>query len=299
MTEVRGNPERRWSPTVRRQRLAGVLADLRDRDGRTAEQIADALGVHKATVTRLENARHLALPKPDRIGRLLDVYGADDATRERVWALVDEARQRDWWQAYKPYLPAASATYLGLEAETVVQRIYQPGLIPGILQTRAYGEAILSEQLPALPEEQVAAFAAERFAWEQHLVVGPDPVHLKVVLGEAALLNQVGGPQVMVEQLDYLHRIVQLPHVRFFLAPFSNGVHGGLAPFTVLRFPEPTDPELGYLPDPLGGRLVRDRREVDHLVKVFQELTLLQPDRDLNLQTITDAADRFRNQVKG
>lgn len=299
MTQARGNPEQRWSPTVRRQRLAGVLAGLRARDGRSAEQVADALGVHKATVTRLENARHLTLPKLDQIERLLDIYDADQATRDRVRVLVSEARQRDWWQAYKPYLPAASATYLGLEAETAVQWLYQPGLIPGILQTRAYGEAILAEQLPALPAEQVTAFAAERFQWEQHLVVGPDPVHLKVVLGEAALLNQIGSPQVMVEQLDYLHHIVQLPHVRFFLAPFSNGVHGGLAPFTVLRFPEPTDPELGYLPDPLGGRLVQDRRQVDQLVKVFQELTLLQPDRDLNLQVIADAADRFRTQVKG
>jgi transcriptional regulator with XRE-family HTH domain len=298
MTEVRGNPERRWSPTVRRQRLAGVLAELRGRDGRTAEQIAAALGVHKSTVSRLEKPGHLTLPKMPVIERLLDIYGADVETRERVRVLVDEARQRDWWQRYKPFLSPASETYLGCEAESAVQCLYQPTLIPGILQTRAYGEAILVEQIPDLPEHQVAAFAAERYEWERHLVTGRDPVHLQVVLGEAALLNQVGSAHVMVEQLDYLHQVVQLSHVTFYLVPFTKGTHGGLAPFTVLRFPEPTDPELGYLPDPLGGRLVRDRRGVDRLVKVFQELTLLQPDRELNLQMIVDAADRFRAGTK-
>jgi transcriptional regulator with XRE-family HTH domain len=299
MTEVRGNPERRWSPTVRRQRLAGVLAGLRSRDGRSAAEIADALGVHKSTVTRLEDVRHLALPKINVIERLLAIYGADDETRDRVRVLVSEARQRDWWQTYKPYLPPASATYLGLEAETAVQLLWQPTLLPGIIQTRAYGQAILAEQLPALPDDQVTAFAAERYEAEQHLVHGADPVHLRIVLGEAALHNEVGGPQVMAEQLDYLHQIVQLPHVTFFLAPFARGTHGGLAPFTVLRFPEPTDPELAYLPDPLGGRLVRDRRDVDQLVRVFQELTLLQPDRDLNLRLISEAAERFRGKAKG
>jgi transcriptional regulator with XRE-family HTH domain len=297
MTEVRGNPERRWSPTVRRQRLAGVLAGLRDRDGRTAEQIADALGVHKATVTRLENVRHLALPKLDQIERLLDIYNADQATRERVRVLVDEARQRDWWQAYKPYLPSASATYLGLEAETVVQRIYQPTHIPGILQTPAYATGLVAEQLPKLPDPQLEGFAAERRRWEEHLLVGPDPIRLWVVLGEAALHHQIGPPQVMAEQFDHLHQMAERPNITIALVPFERGTHAGLAPFTLLRFSEPLDPEMAYLPDPLGGHWIRDQRSVADLGDVFEDLLGVHPDKDENLRMIAEAAERFRKQA--
>ncbi|TDD97662.1 helix-turn-helix domain-containing protein [Actinomadura rubrisoli] len=283
----------RWSPAVRRQRLAGVLADLRDRDGRTAEQIASELGVAKTTVIRLENPRHLTLPKRELIERLLDVYRAGTATRKRVRDLVDEARQRDWWHPYKPYLRPAHTTYLGLEAETAVQRIYQPTLLPGLLQTAAYSAITVKEQHPALPEREAEAFTAERRARHERMLTGPDPIRLWAVLGEAALLQAVGGPRVMAEQLDYLHRMAQLPHVTITIVPFSAGAHEGLAPFVILTFPQPTDPELAYIPDPVG-HWVRTREDVDHLVGVFERLMLLLPDRDANLQMIAAAAQRFR-----
>jgi transcriptional regulator with XRE-family HTH domain len=287
----------RWSPTVRRQRLAHVLAGLRAEDGRSAAQIAQELGVADSTVTRLENAKHLTLPKAGLIDRLLRVYNAGTDVRERVRALVDEARQRDWWHQYKPYLPPGYATYLGLEPETAVQRLFQFAAIPGILQTAAYAAEVFAERLPDLPEEQVEAFAAERRRHQAHLLDGPDPIRLWVVLGEAALHQAVGGPRVMAEQFDYLCRMMERPHVTVTVLPFAAGAHAGAGPFRVLTFPEPTDPEVAYLPDPLGGHWVRDRASVDHLVGAFEDLMHKHPDRDLNMRMIADSAERFRSQL--
>lgn len=296
MTAPRGNPER-WSPTVRRRHLARILADLRDRDGRSAAEIAKQIGRSESTVTRLEDPRHLTLPKPGLIGELLDVYGADDATRERVQVLVEEARQRDWWHRYKAHIPPASATYLGLEAETTVQRMYNPTHIPGILQTPAYAAGLVGEQLPKLPNDQLSGFAEERRRWEEHLLTGPDPIRLWVVLGEAALHHQVGGPSTMAEQLDYLSEMAQRPNITAVVLPFECGAHGGLAPFTLLRFSEPLDPEMAYLPDPLGGHWIRDERSVARLGVMFEDLVRLHPDKDKNLRMIAEAAARFRKQT--
>lgn len=293
MTPVRGNPERRWSPTVRRQRLAHVLAQLRDKDGRSAADIAAQLGVAESTVTRLENPKHLTLPKHEQIKKLLDLYNADNQTRERVRTLVDEARQRDWWHPYKSHIPPALTTFLGLTAETAMLRIYQPTLIPGILQTPAYASGLLADTFPGLSDDKAAEFAAERRRHEEHLVTGPDPVQLRVVLGEATLHNQVGSPKVMAEQLDHLHQAAQLPNVVLEVVPFRASRHGGTSPFTILQFPEPTDPEIAYLPDPLGGHWVRNRGDVDRLLKVFLELTTVQPDLEANLQAIITARDAF------
>lgn len=292
MTAVRGNPER-WSPTVRRRRLAQVLADLRARDGRSAAEIAKQIGRSESTVTRLEDPRHLTLPKPALIGELLDVYAADGPTRERVRALVEEARQRDWWHRYKAHIPPASAMFLGLEAEATVQRMYNPVHIPGILQTPAYAAGLVGEQLPKLPNDQLSGFAAERRRWEEHLLIGPDPIRLWVVLGEAALHHLVGSPQVMTEQLDYLCGMAERPNITVTIVPFRCGTHGGLAPFTLLRFSDPLDPEMAYLPDPLGGHWIRDQRAVAELGELFEELMQLQPDRTDTLRMITQAIARF------
>jgi transcriptional regulator with XRE-family HTH domain len=297
MRGARENPDRRWSPTVRRQRLAHVLARLRDQDGRSAAQVAGELGVAESTVTRLETPKHLTLPKPDLITRLLDVYGADDDTRNAVAALVIEARERDWWHRYKAGLPAASATYLGFEGESAVQRMFQPALMPGILQTPAYATLLLPAQLPDLPRDQIPEFAAERYRRHQHLLTGPDPVRLWVVLGEAAIRQTVGGSAVMAEQLHHLYDLMQLPTVTVGVLPLAAGAHAGLGPFTVLTFPEPTDPEMAYLPDPLGGHWAKDPRSVNRLLKTFEELLLVHPDRDANLRMVADAAAWFRAQT--
>ena len=291
MTAPRGNPGR-WSPTVRRQRLAHVLAQLRERDGRSAAQVAELLGVAESTVTRLENAKHLTLPKPTLIDRLLDVYGADSDTRDKVAVLVADARERDWWHRYKTGLPTASATYLGLEGETAVQRMFQPGLLPGILQTVAYATAVLPEQVPDLPDDQISEFAAERYRHHQQLLTGPDPVRLWVVLGEPALRQAVGGPEVMVEQLGYLQQLLQRPNITVVVLPLAAGAHAGLSPFTILTFPEPTDPEMAYLPNPLGGHWVKGG-DVDDLRGVFEEILQRACDRAATLELIESAAADF------
>jgi transcriptional regulator with XRE-family HTH domain len=296
MTAPRGNTGR-WSPTVRRQRLAHVLAQLRERDGRSAAQVADELGVAESTVTRLENPKHLTLPKPVLIDRLLDVYEADDTTRRKVAVLVAEARERDWWHPFKAGIHAASATYLGCEGEAAVQRMFQPALMPGILQTATYATVLLPEQLPDLPAAQIPEFAAERYRRHQQLLTGPDPVRLWVVLGEAAIRQTVGGPAVMAEQLQHLHGLMQLPTVTVAVLPLTAGAHPGLGPFTILTFPEPTDPEMAYLPDPLGGHWAKDRRSVDHLLQTFEELLLVHPDRDANLRMVAETAEEFRAQA--
>ena len=269
--------------------MAHVLAQLRERDGRSAAQVAETLGVAESTVTRLETPKHLTLPKPDLINRLLDVYSADDDTRHKVAVLVVEARQRDWWHPYKAGLQPSFATYLGLEGEVASLRIFQPALIPAVLATADYATASLCEQLPDLPEEQVVAFVAERHQHHLNLLTGPDPVRVWGVLGEGALRQVVGGPAVMAGQMLHLQRLMDLPNVTLTVLPLAAGAHPGVGPFTVLTFPEPADPEMAYLPDPLGGHWVKGRA-VDDLRGVFEEILALAVDRAETIALLEEVA---------
>ncbi|WP_373292834.1 Scr1 family TA system antitoxin-like transcriptional regulator [Actinomadura citrea] len=58
---------------------------------------------------------------------------------------------------------------------------------------------------------------------QERLLSVPDPIHLSAVLAEETLRRAVGGTEVMVEQLDHLHKVAQLRHVRLQILPFAAG----------------------------------------------------------------------------
>ena len=56
--------------------------------------------------------------------------------------MAGELRQAGWWQRLNT-LPARYVTFIAYEAEATELRHYEPTLIPGLLQTRAYAEEVV------------------------------------------------------------------------------------------------------------------------------------------------------------
>ncbi|NEA40320.1 DUF5753 domain-containing protein, partial [Streptomyces sp. SID11385] len=68
------------------------------------------------------------------------------------------------------------------------------------------------------------------------------------VLDEAVLHREVGGPEVMRDQLQHLRQVAQLPHVQLQLLPFSVGGYVGLTcPFVIFSFPNISDLDVVVL----------------------------------------------------
>lgn len=62
---------------------------------------------------------------------------------------------------------------------------------------------------------------------------------LRAVLSEAVLHRQVGGAEVMREQLARLRDAASRPNITVQVLPFSVGAHPGMTgPFTMVRFVE-------------------------------------------------------------
>ncbi|CAM5545572.1 hypothetical protein SMICM304S_08366 [Streptomyces microflavus] len=59
--------------------------------------------------------------------------------------MAKDSRQQGWWHAFGdiPY-----SVYIGLETDAESLRVYEPQMVPGLLQTRAYAEALISGALP-------------------------------------------------------------------------------------------------------------------------------------------------------
>ncbi|ROQ97856.1 helix-turn-helix protein [Streptomyces sp. 2132.2] len=137
-------------------------------------------------------------------------------------------------------LPTWFQPYAEMEARATYISTFQSQLVYGLLQTEAYAKALLAVENP----DRVDGIVAARLERQRILAREVPPV-LLVVLDEALLHRNVGGREVMREQLAHLLTFVHRPWIQIQVLPFSTGEHSAMmGSFTLLRFDD--DPDLFY-----------------------------------------------------
>lgn len=230
-------------PTVRRRRLGAELRQLRKAAGMTSTQAAGHLLVSQSKISLIETGRRPINPRDVR--DLCRLYGVTD--QDIVEALMRAAResgQQGWWVSCGdvPY-----GVYIGLETGASSIHTYEPMVLPGLLQTRAYAAALIAETVPRITEEQAAVSLEVRLR-RQHRAHHPArPFRLWAVLDESALHRTVGDRETMREQLEHLNTVGAQPHITVQVLPHAAGAHAGLlGQFSILGFPD-SDAGVVYL----------------------------------------------------
>jgi hypothetical protein len=179
---------------------------------------------------------------------LLDLYNVTGSTRERLTELGRTANQRGWWEAYGDTISFNYSTFIALEEDSESERFYGQMVVPGILQTSRYAEEIIRAGFLAIPPGETARRVQARLT-RQRLLTRDPPLQLRVILDEGALRRQIGGPEVMVEQIAHLIDAAGSSNIILQVLPFSMGAHIGVAgSFTLLSFPgPPTGSQIVYL----------------------------------------------------
>jgi len=255
------------SPTVRRRELGALLRALRTEAGMTVEQVADRLLVSGSKVSRLETGQRGASQRDIR--DLCDLYGVTDPTRrEHLDALAKEGRGQAWWQPYDlPY-----ATYVGLEAEAATISDFEPGVIPGLLQTPDYARALHEAAMPKLSPAVIDQRIEVRRTRQAILTRRDGPPELRAVADEAVLHRVVGGRAVMAAQLDRVIEACGLPNVAVQVIPFAAGAHPAVdSTFILLEFASPVTGVV-YV-DGLVGQVYLERpQDVERYSQIFERL---------------------------
>ncbi|ATZ25843.1 hypothetical protein SLAV_20095 [Streptomyces lavendulae subsp. lavendulae] len=210
----------------------------------TTQQVAERLLISQPKISLLENGRRLA--KPRDVRDLCGLYGVKDQRRvDHLMQLSRESGQQGWWNSYGdiPYGP-----YIGLEAEAASIRLYEPSVIPGLLQTSAYARAVIAGTIPHVTAEQAGARLQVRLRRQDRLGAPRDPLRLWAVLDESALRRVVGSRGVMREQLGHLTRLGAQPHITVQVLPHGVGAHPGVSgQFSLLEFADAADMSVVYL----------------------------------------------------
>ncbi|MFJ8230817.1 helix-turn-helix domain-containing protein [Streptomyces sp. NPDC094448] len=232
------------NPTVRRRRLGQELRRLRELQGMTAEEVADRLLVSQSKISRLENGRRSISQRDVR--DLCGVYAVEDhRVVESLMQMAKDSRQQGWWHAFGdiPY-----SVYIGLETDAANLRVYEPQVVPGLLQIRPYAEAVVAGAAPENSQAEIDKRVNVRMRRQGRVKDDGQPLRLWAVIDEAALRRVIGSRHVMQEQLEYLVEMGQLPHVTVQVLPFDMGAHPGInGQYAILEFPDAADSSVVYI----------------------------------------------------
>ncbi|GAA3155826.1 helix-turn-helix transcriptional regulator [Planomonospora alba] len=252
------------------------LNRLRESSGLSRLEVAERIGSTDTTIWRYETG--LSRPKPSDVAALTEVYGVTGQERASLIEMAKEARKRGWWHRHRQALKPGFDSYIGLEAEASVVRCYEPLVVPGLMQTQPYARAVIEATSVTHTPSEVDEKVAVRISRQRllHGTGGGDPIHLVAVLDEAVLRRQVGGREVMREQLEHLVGLAALPNVEIRVIPFSAGAHAAVdGKFCLLGFPEPDAADLVYLEQAASGLVLEDPEEVRRYTLMFGSLTAL------------------------
>ncbi|MEV4732323.1 helix-turn-helix transcriptional regulator [Saccharopolyspora sp. NPDC049426] len=252
------------------RRLGAELRRLREAAGRTQTDVGSAIGRTHATLVNWESGK-TKISKSD-LACLLVELSAPASVRTGLEQLRDQSRQgTSQWVTYG--LPEWLRPLVSFEEDATALSSFEPVLVPGLLQTEEYARAIHTAGRHKVAPEFVDKWVAARMQRQRRLGE-PNLLQLHVVVAEAALRLQVGGPGVLASQLRRLVEASQSPNITIqVLAAESRGIGGIASNFTVLHFADAKiDPPLGYFDGPLGGHMVSDEGGVVTLINMFDDL---------------------------
>jgi transcriptional regulator with XRE-family HTH domain len=230
-----GQAESAAGPLLSRRQLGALLRQLRFSAGLTIEQVAERLLCSPSKVSRMETGFRAGTLRDIR--DLCDLYQVTgQAQRDHLVELVRQSRRHGWWESYDLPFPfdVQFETYLGLEGDATSISVFEPALIPGLLQTEDYARAVMTGFgfSPEEAEERVAVRLRRQALLDQD-----DPPQLRVVVDEAALRRRIGSSAIMKAQLDQLIARSGLPNISVQVIPFDCGSYKAIAGgYRILEF---------------------------------------------------------------
>ena len=252
-------------PVVQSAVLRDELVRLRKDRGFTQDQVATSLEWAVPALIRAEGGR-ASIADAD-LESLLQHYGVDAGRRERLHRLNRGSRAGAWWDGYRNDVPAVYLDYVGYETGAAAIRQFPGTVVPGLLQTRGYAEAVTALSVePAT----VAPVVELRLRRQSELAQRETPPRQHYILDEAVIRRRTGirtNQAIMPEQLmRIVHAVQDSDRITVQVIPFEAGEHTGLSgPFTVLEFAAGL-PDFLYLDDGRGfiELTTRDNRVAEY-----------------------------------
>ncbi|MFI0479529.1 helix-turn-helix domain-containing protein [Actinomadura sp. 9N215] len=211
---------------------------LRKTAGLNQQQLADRVSVTRSYITQVESGRTRC--RRDFALRL-DRALKSGTTLVEAWDELLESIKSDKY-------PKHFASYPKAEQSAIMVRAYEERLVPGLLQKEAYARFLLRD------EDAVK----NRMRRQEILHRNPPPI-ISIIMDETVLYREVGGPETMKEQLDYLYEISSQGRVQLQIAPIRY-IRNVWGPFNIATRPD--HKQVAYAIKAWGGETTTDPDEI-------------------------------------
>ena len=233
---------------LRAARLAGGYT--------SQDQFARELGFDRTVVVKAETGGRP--PSDEMAARIAEIFpGLCNGLYVQLVAIARKSNGP---------IPGWFEDWLTREREATSIRIWQPIIIPGLLQTADYARALFIGERKSLDDEALEELVTTRLA-RQAIFDKPVPPHLWVVLDEAVLHRLIGTPKIMHDQLVQLGEMSERPCISIQVIPASAGAHAGLACAFLIGSTD-SDPDL-LLVEAIEDQTIRDPEVVRKAAVAF------------------------------
>ncbi|MFZ3493103.1 helix-turn-helix domain-containing protein [Streptomyces sp. 5.8] len=187
-----------------RRSLGARLRELRRAGGfKTARAFAARAGWSESKVSRLETA--VSSPTEEDLLTYAEYCGApEDYADLLATASSIEEMYVEWRRVFGDGLAPVQEAALPRYERTRHFRIYEPGVVPGLLQTPAYARALMGRIIDFWNIPDDAEQAAEVRAVRKAAVLRDAGRQFGIVVEETALRARFGDTETMAAQLGHL-----------------------------------------------------------------------------------------------
>lgn len=221
--------------------MAYMLRFHRNARGLSGEAVGRILNCSKATVSRLESG---TTRLDDKQAAALDKAWSTGGLFTIMLFYARLGHDPDWFKQH-----------VDVEVRSSVIKVFEAQVVHGLLQTPDYARALYAAGGHANVDELVE----ERMARQAILSRTPPPV-LWLLLTENALSWQIGGREVLREQLTRLLEASESPNIGIRIVPRDADAHDGINGSFKIMSGDFGD--IAYTEAQGGGRLVSSAEEV-------------------------------------
>ncbi|HEV2784611.1 MAG TPA: helix-turn-helix transcriptional regulator [Actinophytocola sp.] len=251
-------------PPFLRRRVGNRLRTMREAAGLSLEEAAPRLDLTRSSLHRVETGATRATVH--LIRSMMDLY--DCYTPE----LLDQAREalKPTWY---PQQRKGSLGYVGLEDSAATVREFCGLSLPGLLQTEPYIRALFDRDLTPRTAERLEEDVAVRIFRQRRLTDEEEPLEFIGIVDEAALHRELGGAEVMRDQLKHMVAAASLPTVTLQVLRLCDGAHNAMnGSFTLLDFPDEHVRSILFVDYMCGSLHIEDADQIRAANRIFEGL---------------------------
>jgi transcriptional regulator with XRE-family HTH domain len=279
-------------PSIQQTLVGSMLRQFRETHGYKLDDAARILECDRSKISRIETGQRGIRPKELR--ELLSEYDVDATTQDTLVTIARSHSASGWRKEYRRVLSDTYLDFIATESVASVISVYAPLQIPELLWTPDYGLAVAAAD-PTVPEgtENAVVEAAVEYRAATLFDRQPD---CTIILGEAALRQQVDSPTILRAQLAHVAELSgpDYPWLTIRVLPFSVGAPaaGGSGAWSVLQFRGLPDLSVVHVSGPSGGICLSEPSATTAYAKVFAHTSWFSLNPEQSAQRLRQFARR-------